>query len=165
MPPRTVFLVCFRFTCQAYDLPSQARQQVLCRKLSDGRCGDGDGGRGASSPTGFGHPSSPAPVPGVAGSAPRTSHLARDWIPSAVCLMALGRQALFQKSKRRTRCHCREVEYSSSVGAILSFRVFAGKQSWLRIAVQMGKWFQQFHAVLGGMSQDLLHYSTALRKL
>lgn len=37
MPPRPVFLVCFRFTCQAYDLPSQARQKVLCRKLSDGR--------------------------------------------------------------------------------------------------------------------------------
>lgn len=39
-----------------------------------------------------------------------TSHLASDWIPSAVCLTVLGREALFQKLKQLPQYKYYEVQ-------------------------------------------------------
>lgn len=127
----------FFFTCS--NFPSQARQKVLCRKLSD---------------------------EWYRYSAGRRSHLISDelWIlelsydsiPESdmfhsfllpiwpvtgflllVLLMALGRQALSQKWKQ---LGITIVKFNAiSLYSVLELRDFAGKQSWLRTAIQMGK--------------------------
>lgn len=98
----------FCFTCQAYGFPSQARQKVLCRKLPD-ECFRYNGSRRGALPLKW-VSDTWAPlwqysrelyVPFL-----HTSRLAGGWIPSAVCLMAVGRKAWSQKFKHLTDITC-----------------------------------------------------------
>lgn len=88
-----------------------------------------------------------------------------QWLDSLCSLPHdLGRQALFQNLKQLTQCNsCSSIAVPLNV--IFELRVFAGKWSWLRTAIQMGKWSDYNSFILCLVRCHKTYCSTALRKL
>ena len=127
----------FRYLPHGYNVPSHSKQEVPCGKLSDGCLQSSDSGRGHTSrQMSCGYLSSPGTLfQRATRSVPSHFPSGCDWIPS-VCLPHGLRKTSLVPS---TPYYCCEVQVQFSPDSVLEHRGFAGKQSWLRIAIQMGK--------------------------
>lgn len=88
-----------------------------------------------------------------------------QWLDSLCSLPHdLGRQALFQRLKQLTQCNSRSSN-AVPLNVIFELRVSAGKQSWWRIAIQMGKWSDYNSSILCWVRCHKTYCSSAWRKL